>query len=62
VSDFKNKDPFMPWNDPMFKNNPFKPWNDPIYRRDPFAPWNQTYADDYDIHEYEQLTGVRIKD
>jgi len=39
MSGFRNTDPFMPWNDPISKNNPFKPWNDPFYRYDPFAPF-----------------------
>lgn len=62
MSGFRNTDPFMPWNDPISKNNPFKPWNDPFYRYDPFAPWNQPFADERDIREYERFNHVKIED
>jgi len=48
----KNKDPFMPWNDPVFKDNPAEIWNHPAYRDDPFAPWNNPGTDRRDYEEY----------
>lgn len=50
--------PFMPWNDPVRKDDPSEPWNDPCHGSDPTAPWNQPYADERDLEEYYKKRGV----
>ena len=51
---FRNDDPFAPWNGPD-RDNPFKPWNGPD-RDDPFAPWNNPFSRDWTgrYREYER--------
>jgi len=41
----KNKDPFAPWNDPMYEDDPLAPHNDPMRADDPFEPWNKPWGD-----------------
>ena len=55
----RNRDPFMPWNDPLIDRDPFAPHNDPIRRHDVFEPWNDPLASVEDIssddlREYER--------
>jgi len=40
----KNKNPFEPWNNPMYKRDPFKPWTNPMKKDDPFACWNNPFG------------------
>jgi hypothetical protein len=50
---YKNKDPFAPWNDPMYRNDPFAPHNDPMKKNDPFKPWNSPCGDERDLTDEE---------
>ncbi len=46
-----NRDPFAPWNDPMYKNDPFAPHNDLMRKNDPFEPWNCVLGDERDLSD-----------
>jgi len=55
----KNNDPFMPWNDPMKKDDPFAPHNG-FDKDDPFKPWNDPFGQISDLtREEKREYGIR---
>ncbi len=61
-NDMRNRDPFMPWNDPMDRSDPFKVYNDPMNRDDPFAPWNDPLSNENDYKHWCDKNHVPRRD
>ena len=54
MNNLENTDPFMVWNDPMYRDDPFSPHNDPMKSDDPFKPWNDPLGSEDDLTDDEK--------
>lgn len=52
----KNDDPFLPWNNPMYKDYPFAAHNNLMDKDNPFKPWNSPFGREEDLTNDEAAT------
>ena len=57
MTKFLNKNPDMPWNDPVEVMDPTAAWNQLDLKDDPYAPWNDPNATPEDYEAYKREIG-----